>query len=131
MPFTVNVTIEPSDKYREVILGELPKPGDYETQAGFEEASEYDDATEAYLETIENTPDPEEYGMEPEDHEVLTWDDISPSRDPDLLAKIATYFDGLEPDEPTERLRAKCRLLDVDLYVNAQIASRAELREAT
>jgi len=64
-----------------------------------------------------------------DEREELSWDLFSPANDPDLLANIATYFEGMEPSEPTDRLRAKCRLLDCDVYATAQTASRAELRE--
>lgn len=59
---------------------------------------------------------------------ALTWADFSPSSDPDLLSKLATYFDGITADEPADRIRAKLRLLDCDVYVRAQIAARGELR---
>jgi len=58
---------------------------------------------------------------------ALSWDMFSPASDPDLLAKIATYFDGIEPDEPGDRIAAKLRLLDCEVYANAQIAARQEL----
>lgn len=129
MPVTVDITIAPNEKYREVIHGDLPEDdGVPETEDEYREQANHPEATEAYLETIENTPDPEEHGVDPDDLDVLTWKDISPASDPDLLSKIATYFDGMHADEPTERIRAKCRLLDVDIYTDAQIAARAELR---
>jgi hypothetical protein len=64
-----------------------------------------------------------------EDGETLSWDVFSVAADPDLVAKIATYFDGMTPDEPTDLLRAKLRLLDCSVYANAQLAATAELRE--
>lgn len=77
---------------------------------------------------MDNAPDPEDYGKDPNEIKTLSWDMVTPADDPDLLAKIATYFDGMDPSEPTDALRAKCRLLDVDVYVNAQIAAKEELR---
>lgn len=58
----------------------------------------------------------------------LSWENVSVADDGDLLAKIATFFDGMEPDEPRELLRAKCRLLPVEPYVHAQAAAEEELR---
>lgn len=126
---TVDVTLEPNDKYDEVIRGEPATDDAVESIAKYREQTMHLEATEAYLETINNTPDPEDFGHEPDDLDPVSWDDISPSQDPDLVAKIATYFDGMTSDESTGRLRAKCRLLDVKVYINAQIAARAELRE--
>ena len=93
-----------------------------------EEDTETIEAAESYACTIEDTPDPTNADVEPEEQH-LSWDLFSVSSDPDLVAKMATYFDGMEPDEPTGRLRAKLRLLDCEVYANAQIAAQAELRE--
>jgi len=66
--------------------------------------------------------------MDREEMETLSWDILSVASDPDLAAKVATYFDGVDSDEPTDLIRAKLRLLDVDIYVDAQVAAREELR---
>ncbi|WP_049979373.1 hypothetical protein [Halolamina rubra] len=89
---------------------------------------EHRDAADGYVEVVDSAPEPEDVGLDT-DHDPLSWSDISPSQDPDLLAKIATYFEGMDADEPSDLLRAKCRLLDVDLYAKAQTAARQELLE--
>lgn len=127
---TVTLTIEPNDKYHEVIRGEPEFDETPETDAECREQADHHDAAEAYQQTINNTLDAADYVDDPDDLPTLSWDDISPSSDPDLLAKIATYFDGMEPDEPTDALRAKCRLLNVEVYADAQIAATAELKDA-
>lgn len=122
------VTIEPSEKYRHVVgprAHDEPAMDDVpETEEEYREQHPAPDAAEAYEETIANAPSP------PDDHEYepLTWGVLSVSSDPDLVAKMATYFKGMQPDEPVELLRAKLRLLDVNVYANAQIAARSELR---
>ena len=77
---------------------------------------------------MDESPTADEIDMDRDEMETLSWDMISPASDPDLAAKIATYFDGVDADEPTELIRAKLRLLDVGIYVNAQVAAREELR---
>lgn len=130
MPREIDVTIEPNEKYRYAVDMYQAEPGD-ETLDDLPDHDEVDEETrqaaDGYIETVENAPTPDNYDVEPEET-PLSWDDFSPASDPDLVAKIATYFDGMDPDEPTDRLRAKCRLLDPEVYVNAQIAARAELR---
>ncbi len=134
MHTTVDLTIAPNEKYRRVI-------GLYGHEEGLDAAEdspaidyedwpdEHKDAADGYIEVVDSTPDPEHHGVDPDDIKTLTWDHISPSSDPDLLAKIATYFEGMAPDEPSELLQSKCRLLDVEIYVDAQVAARQELRE--
>lgn len=132
---TVDMGIAPNDKYDRV-LGLHEPAQDEDTDVS--EASETDDwedwpddhkqAADAYVETMADAPTAADYEEDPDDMDTLTWGMISTSSDPDLLSKIATYFEGMEPDEPTDLLRAKCRLLDVDVYANAQIAARQELR---
>jgi hypothetical protein len=126
---TVDITIAPNDKYAKVIRGEAEFDDPPETEAEFKEQSDHHEASEAYLKTIHNTPDAEEYVDNPDDLPTLSWDMISPASDPDLLSKLATYFDGMDPDEPAEKLRAKCRLLPVGVYTDAQVAAKAELRQ--
>lgn len=128
---TVNITIGPNAKYERVIgvmgrehADDVPETGDHEDWP-----DEHKEAADDYIETVENAPEPEDHGTDPDDVKTLTWGTMSPPDDADLVAKIATYFDGMEPDEPTELLRAKCRLLDVDVYAQAQIAARQELRD--
>ena len=122
------ITIERNKKYREVVEGKWPYDEPLpDTQAGFEEQSDHHEAAEAFVELMESAPEP----SEPDDEmEPLSWDMVSVPKDPDLVAKMATYFDGADPTEPTDQLRAKFRLLDVDRMVNAQLAAREELREA-
>ncbi len=128
MPYRTTVTIEPNDKYREVILGELPDDEPLpETEAEYRER-EHADAADAYQELIAEAPTPDEIDMNRDEMKTLSWEMISPASDPDLAAKIATYFDGVDADEPTDLIRAKLRLVDVDIYVDAQIAAREELR---
>ena len=128
MPYRTTVTIEPNDKYREVILGELPDDEPLpETEAEYRER-EHADAANAYQELIAEAPTPDEIDMNRDEMKTLSWEMISPASDPDLAAKIATYFDGVDADEPTDLIRAKLRLVDVDIYVDAQIAAREELR---
>jgi hypothetical protein len=129
MHYAETVTIEPNDKYREVIWGELPddEPSP-ETEEEYRER-EHADTADAFQELIDSAPSPEEIDMDHEEMETLSWDMLSVASDPDLAAKIATYFAGVDSDEPTELIRAKLRLLDVDIYVQAQVAAREELRE--
>ncbi len=134
MSITTTVTLAPNDKYRRVVAlyghDEGPDAAEDSPADSYEEwPDEHRDAADGYVEVVDNAPEPEDVGIDPNDVDPLTWDDISPSSDPDLLAKIATYFEGMTPDEPRDVLRAKCRLLDVDLYAQAQTAARQELRE--
>lgn len=120
------LTIEPNEKYWRVV-----DPVQHEENPAVDHESwpdEHKEAASAYIETVDNTPEPEDYGIEPDGLEPLTWGDFSVSSDPDLVAKMATYFDGMAPDEPTDALRAKLRLLDPEVYANAQIAATGELR---
>jgi len=117
-------TIEPNEKYRAVINGE--------TDYTYKDEQEYRDkhpapgAADAYLEMIDSAaePDPEHVRVEP-----LSWSMTNVASDPDVVKKMATYFDGMDTDEPTDLLRAKLRLVEIDVYVNAQIAAQAELRD--
>ncbi|ACM56350.1 hypothetical protein [Halorubrum lacusprofundi] len=128
MPYTEIVMIGPNDKYREVICAELPddEPAP-ETEAEYQDR-EHSEAAENYQELIAEAPTPDDIDMDLEEMETLSWDILSVASDPDLAAKVATYFDGVDADEPTELIRAKLRLLDVDIYVDAQVAAREELR---
>lgn len=129
MPHTTTITIGPNAKYREVVCGELP--GDEpipETEAEYQERVEHAEAAEDYRTLIDEAPTADEVGIDRDAMKTLSWDMISPASDPDLAAKIATYFDGVDSDEPTDLIRAKLRLLDVDIYVHAQVAAREELR---
>jgi hypothetical protein len=131
MPRAVTIEIAPNDKYRRV-LGTYTEPDATET-----DESEIDDwpddhqnAADDYIEFVDEAAvDAEEYVDDVEEIPTVSWDDISPSSDPDIIAKVATYFEGMDPSEPTDLLRAKCRLLDVDIYIDAQLAATAELRE--
>jgi len=128
MPQSVTSTIAPNDKYREVIHGELPddEPAP-ETEAEYQER-EHADAAEGFLDVISEAPTAEDLDTDREEMKTLSWDMLSVASDADLVAKIATYFDGVDAGEPTDRIRAKLRLLNVDVYVDAQIAARQELR---
>lgn len=121
----MQITIEPNEKYWRVID---PVEHVHGEDTDYEEWSDEDkEAADAYLNTIENAPTTEDIGEDPEDLDTLSWDDFSVSSDPDLVSKMATYFTGMYPDEPTDRLRAKLRLVDCDHYANAQVAAQAEL----
>jgi len=130
---TVDITIEPNDKYLRVI-GTYSDPGAVEADdEGWEDwPDEHKEAGDDYAELVDEAAevDPEDYGVDPDEIPTVSWSDISPSSDSDIIAKIATYFDGMEPDEPTDLLRAKCRLLDVEVYIDVQMAAQAELRGA-
>ena len=129
MPHTTTVTIGPNDKYREVICGELPDDEPVpETEEEYQERADHAAAAERFQTVMDESPTADEFGMDRDEMETLSWDMISPASGPDLAAKIATYFDGVDSDEPTDLIRAKLRLLDVDIYVDAQIAAREELR---
>jgi len=125
MPTTVDLTIAPNEKYRRVIGASDADTDRPEPQDAWPD--DHQAAADAYSETIEHAPIAEELCEDFPAIPELTWADISPPDDPELLATVATYFDGMAPDEPTARLRAKCRLLAVDTYSNAQIAARSEL----
>ena len=132
MHSTVDITIEPNNKYRRVVGGYTHGPGDPEPTAPDTDYSEWPDehqaAADGYTRTIDQPSTPEDIGNDPDEMETLSWDLITVADDSDLVAKMATYFDGLAPDEPTGRLRAKLRLLPVGVYANTQVAARAELR---
>lgn len=116
-------TIEPNEKYQRVIG--LPT---YDGDDWEEWNEEEQQAADAYRETIDQAPTADDVDID--EDKTLSWNHFSVSSDPDLVSKMATYFDGVEPDEPTDLIRAKLRLLDCDVYAQAQIASRAEMREA-
>lgn len=124
----VTVTVEPSDKYDEVIHGELPTDEVPETEEEYHEVAEHAEATDAFQELVDSAPTTEDLDVDPDELETLSWEMLSVSSDADLVAKMATYFDGMDPDEPTEKLRGKLRMLDVGVYANAQMAARQELR---
>jgi hypothetical protein len=130
---TIDLTIEPNEKYRRVIGGYIHSPDDPEPTAPDTDYSEWPDehqaAAEEYTRTIDQSPTPEDIGTDPAEIETLSWDLIAVTNDPDLVTQMATYFDGLDPDESTGRLRAKLRLLPVGVYANSQVAARAELRD--
>lgn len=140
------ITVKPSEKYRYVVEGETPTepdtsgprsnpsiPEDEAKNRFGERESEVDDewreSADSYLETIDNTPNPEDFGCDPDDYPELTWDMISPPNDPDLLTRMATYFEGIATTDDSDLIRAKLRLLDVEQMANAQIAAKAETRD--
>lgn len=125
----IDITIESNDKYRAVIDGDVG--GDVpETEAEYTEKAEYAEAAEAYIEVVSDTDSHvDEAGIDGERLPTLAWDMLSVSKDPDLVAKMATYFGGMTPDEPTDVLRSKLRLLPVETYATVQVAARAELRD--
>ena len=133
MHSTVDLTIEPNEKYRRVVGGYTHSPNDPESTAPNTDYSEWPDehqaAADEYTKTIDQSPTPEDIGNDPAEMATLSWDLISVASDPDLVTKMATYFDGLAPDKSTGRLRAKLRLLPVGVYANTQVAARAELRD--
>lgn len=125
MPKTVDLTIEPNAKYDRVVGG---YSADIDRQEPHHEwPEEHQEAADGYVEAIEDAPTEVADIADLEARDALRWEDIAPASDPDLIAKVATYFHGMEPDEPTERLRSKCRLLNVETYCNAQFAARQEL----
>lgn len=131
MSLSTTVTIEPNDKYREVVLGKLPNADDVpETEAEYNEVADHADTADAFVTLTDEAADvADEYVEDPDELPTVSWEDLSVSSDSDLVAKMATYFDGVTPDEPLALIRSKLRLLDVDVYINAQLAARAELRQ--
>jgi hypothetical protein len=122
----VDLTIEPNAKYRRVIGGYR---GDHEPATDHEEWSDEErEAANEYTTAMDSAPEPDELDIDEDDIEPLSWEMLSVSSDPDLVTRMATYFDGMDAHERTERLRAKLRLLDVEDYVNVQVAARNELR---
>ncbi|AFZ74543.1 hypothetical protein [Natronobacterium gregoryi] len=126
------VTIEPNVKYDAVFGTDYAINTDDRSRTSArvlreEYEREYSQAVEAY-EAIEDDVEDRGYSL---DHDVdgSLWHQFNVAKDPDLLAKIATYFDGVDATEPTDLIRAKLRLLDGQVYANAQIATEAELRE--
>lgn len=125
----IDLKIRPSEKYREVIRGEYD--GEVpDTDAEYREESDHHEAADAYAEAMAEAPTAEEMGMTRDELDPLTWDDIGVSRDAELVSQMATYFDGMDSDEDTERLRSKLRLLDVDTYAKVQFAAQTEQRQA-
>lgn len=120
----IELEIAPNEKYRAVIHGDVD--GDVADEDEYRAAHPAPDVADEYIEMIDAAPTAEVFGKDPADLDVLTWADISPARDPDLLSTIATYFDGIDPAEPADRIRAKCRLLGVETYTNAQLAAKSE-----
>lgn len=126
MPPTVSVRIEPNEKYRRVISTYTdPEPAEEPWE---EWPEEHQEAADGYVEVVDSAPSAEELDKDPDDLETLSWDLLSVASDPDLAAKMATYFDGVDSDEPTEKIRAKLRLLHVEDYADVQLAARQELR---
>lgn len=125
----IDIHIEPNEKFREVIRGERATDDVPESEEEFKEQADHHEVTDAHLEIVHNTPEPEDHGADYE-QEPLSWSDFSVSSDPDPVAKMATYFDGMDAAETTGRLRAKLRLLDPEVYADVQIAATAELQEA-
>ena len=126
MQFTA--TVEPNEKYRHVINGEVDGRVP-DTEAEYREQAPAPDAADAYLETMANAPTAEDIEADHEDIPRLSWSMIDVPSDPDLLSKLATYFDGIDADDPADLIRAKLRLVDVDVYAPAQVAAQAELRQ--
>lgn len=59
--------------------------------------------------------------------EVLTWDAVSVAEDPQILASICSYFNGVSSGEGVEEIRRKLRTADVEWYVNAFLVARGVL----
>jgi len=171
MPRTVNLTIEPTEKFYRVTEG-YADPDDIESNEAewHDWPDEHQEAADAFIERVdqdatEATPitdhgdgelsiscptcgwdctttareSREEMAKSDlrsrldahlpcNDMETPSWDLISLPDDADLVGKMATYLTGMEPDEPTNLLRAKLRLIDADLYLRVQYAARTELQ---
>jgi hypothetical protein len=120
------VTVEPNEKYWRVID---PVEHVHGEDTGYEDWSDEEkEAADAYAETVQGAPTADAIGMDEEDLDPLTWDMVSPPNDPDLLARMATYFEGINPPDDSDLIMAKLRLLDVEQMVNAQLAAKAEAR---
>lgn len=59
--------------------------------------------------------------------EVLTWEAVSVTESPQLLASICSYFTGVSSGEDVDEIRRKLRTLDVEWYVNAFLVARGIL----
>jgi len=56
-----------------------------------------------------------------EDRDPLSWDHVSPTDDPQLLASICSFFTGVSSGEPVEEIRRKLRTADVEHYANVYL----------
>jgi len=65
----------------------------------------------------------DEQGVVPDedDMDVLTWDDVSVTHEPQLLASICSFFTGVSSGETVERIRRKLRTVDVEHYTNVYL----------
>lgn len=51
----------------------------------------------------------------------LSWDDLSVTDEPQLLASICSFFTGVSSGEPVEEIRRKLRTADVEHYANVYL----------
>lgn len=130
MDYILNVS--PNDKYRFVVGGELTGLDTDDTDAeALDDRAYLDlphaDAAYAYIEAVESPTHAPTTQPPLTERTELSWDHLTVCEDPRLVEAMATYFHGIDPSDDTAKNRAKLRLLDVEVYANAQIAARAEL----
>lgn len=56
-----------------------------------------------------------------EDRDALSWDHISVTDEPQLLASICSFFTGVSSGEPVEEIRRKLRTADPEHYANVYL----------
>ena len=122
------VTIETSEKYRYVVAGERPPDSQTIPTSG---NTPYDSARLGFEQASEPSATEDDKHDHDGAYEVLSWNHISVPKDPNLLGMMTTYFDGVEPTDPADLIRAKLRLCAVEHVTNAQIAAKAEMNSQT
>lgn len=68
-----------------------------------------------------------ERGLIDEEDATLSWEHVSVTEEPQLLASICSYFTGVSSGEGVEEVRRKLRTADVEWYVNAFLVARGIL----
>lgn len=75
----------------------------------------------------EEARDLQERGLIDEPDATLSWEHVSVAEDPQILASICSYFNGVSSGEGVEEIRRKLRTADVEWYVNAFLVARGIL----
>lgn len=116
---TAEREVEPNARY-DAVFG---------TNYGLDDGEKYD---EEHLERLKEETDRERAALDyaeteavqyedvydEDDDPLLTWDHISVTEDPDLLADICSFFTGVHSGEDVAEIRRKLRTADVEWYAN-------------
>lgn len=69
----------------------------------------------------------EEYDLDEEETDTLTWEHVSVTEEPQLLASICSFYSGVSAGEEVPEIRRKLRSGDVEWYVNTFLVVRGIL----